>query len=57
MAVIVAVMADGTRIVELAKDFAAFTGLVLAFKRDADVVSLTWDRLPSDAAQLAAPAA
>lgn len=39
---ITATMADGTRIEEVARDFAAFTGLVLAFRADPDCRAVTW---------------
>jgi len=43
---IVAEMADGTCLVEHVARFEHFTGAVLAFRRDADVVRLTWHETP-----------
>jgi len=42
-AIITATMQDGTIIREVARTFEAFTGLVLAFRRDPDCVRLAWE--------------
>ncbi len=48
---IVAEMADGGCIVEHVAAFEDFTGLVLGFRRDADVVRLTWHATPEPPAE------
>ncbi len=48
---ITATMVDGTVIEETASDFGEFAGLVLGFRRDADVVSLTWHATPEPPAE------